>query len=69
MQNQQVTGRILRIAEVEHKTGYKRSYIYRLIRDGLFPDRVKIGVRAVGWDSRKIDEWIEARLQQDNGEG
>lgn len=55
---------ILRIAEVEKRTGYKRCYIYRLIKKGLFPDRARIGIRAVGWDSQKIDLWVEERLQK-----
>ncbi len=55
---------ILRIAEVEKRTGYKRCYIYRLIRQGLFPNRSRIGIRAVGWDSREVDQWVHDRLQQ-----
>ena len=67
MENQSTASRILRIAEVEYRTGYKRSYIYRLIRHKQFPDRVRIGIRAVGWDSGKIDQWIQERLQSPVG--
>ena len=58
--------KILRIAEVEERTRFKRCYIYRLIKKGQFPDRSRIGVRAVGWDSQEIDKWVEERLQQKN---
>jgi len=59
-QNQTTPERqIIRIAEVEKKTGYKRCYIYRLIRQGRFPDRIRIGIRAVGWESSTIDKWID----------
>lgn len=55
---------ILRISEVERRTGYKRCYIYRLIRAGQFPDRSRIGIRSVGWDSTDIDRWVESRLNK-----
>lgn len=55
---------ILRISEVERRTGYKRCYIYRLIRAGQFPDRSRIGIRSVGWDSVAVDQWVRARLNQ-----
>ena len=53
---------ILRIEEVEKRVGFKRSYIYRLMKDGKFPQNGRIGVRAVGWSSHDIDQWIEERL-------
>lgn len=55
---------ILRISEVERRTGYKRCYIYRLIRAGQFPDRSRIGIRSVGWDSVAVDQWVKERLNQ-----
>lgn len=55
--------RILRRAEVEAKTGFKRAHIYALMKDGKFPKAMRLGVRAVGWDSAEIDQWIIDRLQ------
>jgi prophage regulatory protein len=55
--------RILRRSEVERRTGFKRAYIYTLIKAGKFPKGRRIGVRAVGWDSAEVDEWIAQRLQ------
>jgi len=54
--------RILRLPEVIHRTGFKRSSIYQMIQEGRFPKPVKLGVRAVGWDSRAIDSWIKQRI-------
>lgn len=54
---------IIRIADVEKRVGYKRCYIYRLIRQGLFPERIRIGVRAVGWSTQEIDQWISQCVQ------
>lgn len=54
--------RILRRAEVEKKTGIKRAHIYTLMKDGKFPRALRLGSRAVGWDSVEVDQWIAERL-------
>ncbi len=54
--------RILRLPEVERLTGYKRSSIYRMVKEGLFPHQRRIGPGAVGWDSREVETWIEEKL-------
>jgi prophage regulatory protein len=56
--------RVLRRTEVEAKTGFKRAHIYNLIKQGKFPKPMRLGVRAVGWDSVEIDEWIAERLKE-----
>lgn len=56
--------RILRRAEVEQKTGFKRAYIYSLMKEGKFPKAARLGVRAVGWDSFEVDQWIAERLKE-----
>lgn len=56
--------RILRRAEVEAKTGFKRAHIYSLMKEGRFPKSMRLGVRAVGWDSMEIDQWIADRLKE-----
>lgn len=60
----QMERRILRRAEVEAKTGFKRAHIYALMKDGKFPKAMRLGIRAVGWDSAEIDQWICDRLQE-----
>lgn len=55
--------RILRRPEVEAKTGFKRAYLYNLMKEGKFPKAIKLGIRAVGWDSAEIDQWIAERLK------
>ena len=54
--------RILRRTEVEVKTGFKRAHIYSLMKEGKFPKALRLGVRAVGWDSIEIDQWIAERV-------
>jgi len=53
---------ILRREEVERRTGFKRAHIYNLMKEGKFPRARRIGLRAVGWDSHEIEQWVSARL-------
>lgn len=53
--------RILRLAEVEHTVGKKRSTIYRDIAAGKFPGPVEIGGKSVGWLSTEINDWVQSR--------
>lgn len=56
--------RLLRRAEVEARTGFKRAFIYKLMNEGKFPKPVRTSTRAVRWDSIEIDQWIAARLKE-----
>src|SRR5690606_34324574 len=55
--------RILRLEEVEAKSGFKRAHIYNLMKKRQFPQALRLGVRAVGWDSIEIDQWIAERVK------
>ena len=55
------TGRLLRLSEVRSRTALGRSTIYRLMRNGDFPEPLKIGARAVRWRESEIEEWLAAR--------
>ena len=54
--------RILRLEEVEAKSGFKRAHSYNLMKKRQFPQALRLGVRAVGWDSIEIDQWIDERV-------
>ena len=54
--------RILRLEEVEAKSGFKRAHIYNLMKKRQFPQALRLGVRAVGWDSIEIDQWSDERV-------
>ena len=56
------TRRILRLPEVELRTGFKRAHIYNLMAQARFPRSIQLGPRAVGWDSLAVDQWIEDRI-------
>lgn len=54
--------RVLRLPEVQARVGLGRSYIYKLISQGDFPQPIKLGPRASGWLESEIDSWIEQRI-------
>ena len=43
--------RIIRLAEAKNLSGLSRSSIYALMNEGMFPQKVSIGSRAIGWCS------------------
>jgi prophage regulatory protein len=56
-----VEKRVIRLKEVELKTGLPRSTIYRQIKAGKFPRQFLLGgSRSVGWWSSEVDEWLDA---------
>jgi prophage regulatory protein len=56
--------RILRLREVRALTGLGRSFIYQLQAEGRFPQRVKLGVRAVGWVEEEVQRWLGDRIAE-----
>ncbi len=54
--------RIVRLKEVVRRTGVSRSRLYELMKAGLFPQRLKLGLRAVGWLESDVEAWIQARI-------
>ena len=53
--------KLLRRRQVEEITGIGRSSIYRLMKSGEFPQRVKVGRNAVRWRESDITAWVESR--------
>jgi prophage regulatory protein len=53
---------LLRLPAVCELTGYKRSSVYNLIKQGKFPPSVKLaGGGAVAWKASEVRAWIEAQ--------
>ena len=53
--------RLLRLEEVGARCGISRSTIYRLMREGDFPEPIKVGERAVRWLESEMDRWVASR--------
>lgn len=58
-----ITNRFIRVPEVLRRVGFGRTKLYEFIRQGRFPEQVKIGPRTVAFVESEIDEWIEATIR------
>ena len=50
-------GNFIRIKDVMKKTGIARSTIWLWIKQGKFPEPIKLSVRITVWDEKVIEEW------------
>ena len=53
--------KIIRLPQVQHRTGLSKTSIYEAVKDGRFPRPVSLGARAVGWLDSAVCDWIESR--------
>jgi prophage regulatory protein len=53
--------RILRWNEIHEGTGLSRSTVWRCERQGLFPRRVQLTARTVGWLEDEVKNWLSTR--------
>ncbi|CAI1805730.1 helix-turn-helix transcriptional regulator [Serratia ficaria] len=53
---------LIRLPEVQRRTGYSKAWLYRLMSQGEFPTSVKIGTRAIAFVESEIDEWVDQRI-------
>ena len=54
--------KLIRLPEVEARTGLKKSSVYAGMKARTFPPCLRIGARAVAWKSSDIDRWISERV-------
>ncbi|HBU95290.1 MAG: AlpA family transcriptional regulator [Leclercia adecarboxylata] len=59
---------LIRLPEVQRRTGYSKAWIYRLISEKRFPSSIKIGSRAIAFVESEIDEWVNQRIAESRGE-
>ena len=52
------------LAEVERRTGLRKSAIYARIGRGTFPRPVSISRRASRWVASEIDAWLRERVAE-----
>ena len=55
---------VLRLAGVTAKTGLRKTKLYELIKNGEFPQAIKLTKRAVGWLESEVDAWLESKIQE-----
>jgi prophage regulatory protein len=54
--------RLIRLAEVQRRTGLSTSSIYLGMQRGEFPQRVRICGSVIGWIEHEIEEFILSRI-------
>ena len=47
--------------EVSALVGLSRTSIYRMIREGSFPEPVQVGKRRIAWRQSDLNAWLESR--------
>nr|WP_214673560.1 AlpA family transcriptional regulator [Escherichia coli] len=61
-ENTVTSHQLLRLKQVEVKTGLKRSQVYLYMKEGTFPRSIKIGPASVAWLESEVDDWINLKL-------
>jgi prophage regulatory protein len=60
------TESLLRLPQVQNRTGLSRSAIYQRVREGTFPPPIKLGERASAWQETAVALWISQRIAASN---
>lgn len=60
----QLRERFLRLPEVEHLTGMKKSAIYAAAQAGTFPPSIRLARRCVAWRESEVQQWIADRIAE-----
>lgn len=58
---------ILNVEELADYTGFKKSYIYKLVHENLIPFSKPNG-KVLFFERKKIDEWLLQNAQKSKGE-
>ncbi|UCQ23736.1 AlpA family transcriptional regulator [Edwardsiella tarda] len=59
---------LIRLSEVQRRTGYSKAWIYRLLKENRFPQSIKIGSRSIAFVESEVDDWIDQRIAESRGE-
>jgi prophage regulatory protein len=54
---------LLRMKQVCRMVGLSHMTVYRLMRQGKFPQQLSLTARRVAWDRSQIEQWIASRRQ------
>ncbi|HDG1711061.1 TPA: AlpA family transcriptional regulator [Kluyvera ascorbata] len=59
---------LIRLPEVQRRTGYSKAWIYKLLKEKRFPAAVKIGSRAIAFVESEVNDWVNQRIAESRGE-
>ena len=54
---------VMRLPEVIEAVCLKKTTVYALIRRGIFPVPIRLGLRSVGWYETEINDWLQNRAR------
>jgi prophage regulatory protein len=54
---------LIREKELSQRLGISSATLSRWERSGLFPKRIKVGKRMVGWRCSAVDQWLSEQEQ------
>ncbi len=57
----QTSDRIINEPECKKTTNLSRTTRWRLMRKGLFPQKVRLSPNRTGWKLSQVLDWVEAR--------
>ena len=57
---------IWREPRVKKESGLSKTTRWRLMKKGEFPQKVQLGLRAVGWRAEEIIKWCKDRCEAKN---
>ena len=63
-----MTDSFLRLPKVKQLTGFGRSQIYHLIKQGKFPKQIHISPKSVAWLESELEAWMEDRIRLSRNE-
>jgi prophage regulatory protein len=55
--------RVLSLKTVLARVPLSRTTLWRLEREGLFPQRIKLSENRVGWLEEDIEQWIQRKKE------
>lgn len=59
---------ILRMKDVTRQTGLSKSTVYSLIKEGKFPQPIRLTEYASGWLLSEVNQWKRDRIAESRGE-
>jgi prophage regulatory protein len=59
--------KVLRLPDVQDKTGLRHTTIYKGVQEGTFPRPIPLGAKARGWIESEVDDWIAERVAKRDG--
>ena len=62
-----MTETFLRLPAVKKRTGFGRSHISSLIKQGKFPKQIYLGPQSVAWLESEASDWMEQRILESRG--